>query len=240
MLGGLLKAIGQLSDARFRGLVWRALGLSLVTFAALWALAWWGVESGGAALAAWAGADSWWGTAIEWLVALGGLAGVLLASFVLFPAVMGLVQQLYLEDAAARVEARHYPELPAVAGQPVVEGIKDGVELALATVVVNVIALPIYMLLVPPVNVIVFYGVNGYLLGREYFEVVAVRRLDRARVKALRRAYAGRVIAAGVVIAVLMTVPVVNLLAPVIAAAFMVHVVERIRRRAGAPAARTA
>lgn len=240
MLGGLLKAIGQLSDARFRGLVWRALGLSLVTFAALWALAWWGVESGGAALAAWAGADSWWGTAIEWLVALGGLAGVLLASFVLFPAVMGLVQQLYLEDAAARVEARHYPELPPVAGQPVLEGIKDGVELALATVVVNVIALPIYMLLVPPVNVIVFYGVNGYLLGREYFEVVAVRRLDRARVKALRRAYAGRVIAAGVVIAVLMTVPVVNLLAPVIAAAFMVHVVERIRRRAGAPAARTA
>jgi len=240
MSRALFKAIAQLSDARFRGLVWRALAIALAVFAGLWALAWWGVEAGGAALAAWLGADSWWGTAVEWLVALGGLAGVLVASFLLFPAVMGLAQQFYLEDAAARVEARHYPDLPPTAGQPLLEGVKDGVELALATVAVNVIALPIYLLLVPPVNVIVFYGVNGYLLGREYFEVVAVRRLDRARVKALRRAHRGRVIAAGVVIAVLMTLPGVNLLAPVIAAAFMVHVVERIRRRAGAPDARAA
>ncbi|SDG17586.1 Uncharacterized protein involved in cysteine biosynthesis [Limimonas halophila] len=240
MLVGLLKAIGQLSDPRFRGLVWRALAISVVTFAGLWALAWWGIDAGGDSLAAWLGAESWWGWAVEILVALGGLAGVLVASFLIFPAVMGLTQQFYLEDAAARVEARHYPDLPPAEGQPILEGVKDGVDLALATIVVNVIALPIYLLLFPPLNVFVFYGVNGYLLGREYFEVVAVRRLHRSRVRALRRAYQGRVVAAGVVIAVLMTLPVVNLLAPVIAAAFMVHVVERIRRRAGAPAVRAA
>ena len=30
----------------------------------------------------------------------------------------------------------------------------------------------------PPINLFIFYGLNGYLLSREYFELVALRHLD--------------------------------------------------------------
>ena len=101
------------------------------------------------------------------------------------------------------------------------------------TLGLNLLALPLYLLLlfVPPFNLFVFYLLNGYLLGREYFELVAARRLDTAGVRRLRRAYRGRLLLAGAVIAFLLTVPIVNLVTPIIATGFMLHVFEGLRRR---------
>ena len=80
----------------------------------------------------------------------------------------------------------------------------------------------------------VFYALNGYLLGREYFEFAAVRRLDPKNGRTLRRRYRIRVFVCGIAIAVLMTIPFVNWLMPVVAAAYMVHVFEGVRTRPGA------
>jgi len=238
MIGGLIKAIRQLDDADFRRVLWKALAVAVAMFAAVWAAAAWALAWAGDALGDWAAQEGFWNNAIEWLISLGGIAAVMIASFLLFPAVMGLAQSFFLEEAAGAVEARHYPDLPPAGEQPILEGVWDGVRLAVVTVVVNILALPLYLL--PLVNFIVFYAVNGYLLGREYFEVVAVRRMTSQQVNDLRRAASGRMIVAGVVIAVLLTIPLLNLLAPVVATAFMVHVVERARRRAGMPAVRGA
>ena len=76
----------------------------------------------------------------------------------------------------------------------------------------------------------VFYLLNGYLLGREYYELVSLRRLAPDRAKALRRGLRSRVFLAGVVIAFLLTLPLVNLITPIIATGFMLHVFERGRR----------
>ena len=97
------------------------------------------------------------------------------------------------------------------------------------TVILNLLALPFYLLL-PGINFFVFLGLNGYLFGRTYFEVVALRRLDRGTAKAVRRHFAGRVFIGGLVITGLFSLPLVNLVAPVIATAFMVHVFESLRR----------
>jgi uncharacterized protein involved in cysteine biosynthesis len=83
----------------------------------------------------------------------------------------------------------------------------------------------------PVLNPFVFYALNGYLFGREYYEIVALRRLDEKRAGDLRRRNSGRIFLAGVVIAFMLTVPLLNLIAPVIATAFMVHIFETIRRR---------
>ena len=88
------------------------------------------------------------------------------------------------------------------------------------------------LLFIPPLNFVLFYLLNGYLLGREYFEMVAVRRLDLAATKRLRRDFRGRVILAGAVITFLLTIPLVNLVTPIIATAFMLHIFEELRRRA--------
>jgi len=242
MIQGLVKAVGQLGDADLRKILWRAVALAVLVFAALWGLSWWLLDWAGGGLVAWLGTDGFLGGLIEGLVELGGLAAVLIASFLLFPAVIGMAQGVFLEEAAGVVEGRHYPDLPPAAEQPILEAVRDALSLTLTTVVVNVVILPVYLILslVPPLNVILFYALNGYLLGREYFEVVAVRRLTHDRVRTLRRRHRGRLTAAGVVIAVMLTIPLVNLLAPVVATAFMVHVFERLRRTAGLPATRGA
>jgi uncharacterized protein involved in cysteine biosynthesis len=74
---------------------------------------------------------------------------------------------------------------------------------------------------------------NGYLLGREYFELVATRRLPGPTVAALRRRLRARLWLAGMVIAALLAVPVFNLVAPVVAIAFTVHLFEGLRRERG-------
>jgi uncharacterized protein involved in cysteine biosynthesis len=82
-----------------------------------------------------------------------------------------------------------------------------------------------------PIFPFVFYGVNGYLLGREYFELVAMRRAPSAEASALRRRHRLQAFATGLVIAALLTVPFINLLAPLLGTAAMVHVFEGLRER---------
>ena len=140
---------------------------------------------------------------------------------------------LMLDDIAQAVERRHYPERAAAREQPIGEAVMAALAFAAVMLLLNLLALPFYLLLlfVPPLNLFVFYLLNGYLLGREYFELVAARRFDAAGVRRLRRKYRGRVMLAGVVIAFLLTVPIVNLVTPVVATGFMLHVFERLRRR---------
>ncbi|HIC29274.1 MAG TPA: hypothetical protein EYO85_07535 [Rhodospirillales bacterium] len=88
-------------------------------------------------------------------------------------------------------------------------------------------------LLIPPLFPFVFYTVNGYLLGREYFELVALRRIGPEEARRLRKAHRGKLFLTGVIMALLLTLPVVNLLAPVVITAAMVHLFEDWRGNPG-------
>ncbi len=106
------------------------------------------------------------------------------------------------------------------------------------TSVSNLLAIPFY-LLVPGINLVLFLALNGYLLGRGYFEVVALRRLDAAAARMVRRRFAGRILFGGVVIAGLFALPLVNLAAPVIATVFMVRLFEALPLGVLQPATRS-
>ena len=88
----------------------------------------------------------------------------------------------------------------------------------------------IFTVFLAPLIPFVLYALNGYLVGREYFELAAMRRLDPQDGQALRKQHKARVFICGIVIAILMTVPLVNWLMPIIATAFMVHVFEDARQ----------
>jgi uncharacterized protein involved in cysteine biosynthesis len=159
---------------------------------------------------------------------LGGL-GVLLLTWLLFPAVVTLIMGFYLERVAAAVEALDYPGRGPPRRQPIGEIIALTLRLAALTVLLNLLALPLY-LIAPGINVFLFFALNGYLFGRGYFEVVALRRLDAGEARRVRRRFAGRIFLGGVVIAGLFALPLVNLVAPVIATAFMLHIFEALPR----------
>lgn len=242
MFGALSKAIAQCTDPTFRRVLLRAVGLSLVVFVLVWILAGALLTWAGGGLFDWLvaqGMSEFWQNVLGVILGAGAAGGVLFASFILFPAVMVMVMSFLLEDIAAAVERRHYPGLPPARPQPMGEMLRSGLAFAAVSVGINLLVLPFYLLLlfVPPLNLFLFYGVNGFLYGREYFEIVAFRRLDLLDAKRLRRRFGGRLFFAGIVVAVMMTIPIVNLFAPIVATGFMVHVFERLKARAGSSAA---
>lgn len=220
MIRAFLRAVAQLSEPRFRAVAWLTLGASIATSIALIGACWAGLLFT---------RNFQWGW-LEYLTdAAGGLAALLLA-WILFPTVVSVVAMLWLERAARAVEARHYPDLPPPRAQSFAEQIVPGLRLGALGIALNLLALSIIWL--PPVYIFVFYGLNGYLVGREYFELVALRRAAWRDVRVLRHRNRVRVLLAGVAIAGMLSIPLVNWLTPVIAVAFMVHIFERLRRKA--------
>lgn len=227
MISGLFLAFGQLGDPRIRGLIFRAVLISLAIFIALMAAISWALS--GLSLV---GID--W---VDWIIRVFGGSAALFLGLLFFPAFTGLVVSLMLEPIARAVEARHYPALPEAREEPVLEMLANAARFTGVTVALNLLvlllAVPIMLITVALIPFIpfVFYTLNGYLLGREYFEFASVRRLDPAPGRALRRRHRTRVFLCGLAIAVLMTIPVVNWFMPVVAAAYMVHVFEGVRSR---------
>jgi uncharacterized protein involved in cysteine biosynthesis len=160
-----------------------------------------------------------------------GLGGVILATL-LFPGVVTAFVGFFLEDVAAAVEARHYPDLPPARKIPVMEAVATSAQLAIATIAINVVLLPLYLVLffIPPLNLVVYYAVNGRLLGREYFETVALRRMDKTAARSFAGQHTSALWFAGALTAILLTVPILNMIAPVVGAAAMVHVFQKLTR----------
>jgi len=161
------------------------------------------------------------------LAILGSIAALVLA-YLLFPAMTALMLGFFLDGVIAEIERRRYPALPPPRRNGLASVLMSTLRLFLLAVILNVAALPFY--LAPGINLFIYYGLNGYLVGREYFELVALRRLEGRAARATWRRHRGRFILTGIVIAFLLSVPLVNLVAPLVAAAFMLHVFERLRR----------
>jgi uncharacterized protein involved in cysteine biosynthesis len=222
MLSALFKAFAQLTDPALRRVVRLSVLGALGCYVALVALVWIVVPHVTFFDQGWA--DTGTG------VAVGLLALVLPILF--FPALITAIMGAMLDGVADAVEARHYPQLNWPRPQKWTEVLAGTLRFLLLTVAVNLAALPVYaILLVTGFTIILAVTVNGYLLGREYYEVVAARRLDPAQMKLCFRNNLGRLWLGGALIALLFTVPFLNLVAPVVGTAFMVHLFQSLRRQ---------
>jgi CysZ protein len=228
-------AAGQLFSAEFRGVFAKTLGLTLLALAALWfglkevfdwlALPW--IDALFPGFPAWAG---WLG----FIAAIVAGVGLALGLALLIAPVTAIVAGLFLDDIAETVERTAYPLDPPGKAVPVLQSMVLALKFFAVVVIGNLIAL--LLLLVPGINVGAFFLVNGYLLGREFFEFAAMRFCPEAQAKALRSKHAGTVFLAGLVIAAFLAVPLLNLLTPLFAAAMMVHLHKMIAARDSMPA----
>ena len=223
-------ALAQLFSPEFRAVFFKTLGITLLALAGLWfglkeLFDWLAMPFLDAMLpdtAAWAG----------WLSFLAALfAGIVLALglALLIAPVTALVAGLFLDDVAETVERRSYPQDPAGRAVPLLPALVMALKFFGVVILGNLVAL--LLLLIPGVNIGAFFLVNGYLLGREFFEFAAMRFRPEEEAKALRRKHAGTVFVAGLVIAAFLAVPLVNLLTPLFAAAMMVHLHKAVSAR---------
>lgn len=234
MISHFMKAAAQLGDPRLRRVLVISVALSLLVFIALWVGLWFLVTViPPDAIPGLQWMQETLGQFFDWLAGFLFVGMLLLLTLMLFPAVVTIIVGFFLDEVADAVEARHYPGLPTARDISVSETVFEAVKFALLVLALNLFALPFYALLffVPPLNLVLFYLLNGYLVSREYFEMVAVRRVEPKAVRRLRRGHRGRLQLAGMALVLLMTIPILNLLTPVLATAFMVHVYQNLPSR---------
>ncbi|MEL7154450.1 MAG: EI24 domain-containing protein [Pseudomonadota bacterium] len=224
LIGDFFRALGQITDARFLGVLLKALALTIALLGAMTVGAGW--------LASFIPTDlgEWWligqvEIPIEGLQTL-AVGAVLVASIFLMIPVAAMFVSLFLDQIADAVEARHYPNLPEPRRSGMVEDIGHSIRFLFTLIGLNLLA-GIFALILFPLAAFIFLGLNGYLLGREYFELVAARHLPAREAAALRKQNFWRTWLAGILMVIPLVIPIMNLIVPVLGVATITHQFHR-------------
>lgn len=225
ILSAFLKALGQLSDPRFRRVLWMGIGLTLALLI--------GATAGFVALLNWLtgeqvflpviGEVTWLDDLVSW----SSLFLMLFLSVFLMVPVASAITSMFLDEVAHAVEDRYYPQLPPVKPVPFGDALRDTVNFLGVLIAANIMAIVLYFMFAPAAPLI-FWALNGFLLGREYFTLAAMRRLGRDGAKALRKRHTGKIWAAGFLMAMPLSVPLLNLIVPILGAATFTHLFHSV------------
>jgi len=231
MLNDAVKALAQMLSPPLRTLLWKSVGLALalivIVAIAIDRLIIWLIGAGSAAVENGLGPHAHLpASAIAWLLSLAAGLGIIVGSVLLMPAVTALVASFFADQIADEVERVHYPADPRGAALPLWLAMLEGGKTALLAVVVYICAVP--FLLFAGVGAVMFFLATAWLLGREYFELAAMRFRSPDEAKALRKRNAATVYLGGLLIAAFVSIPIVNLATPLFAMALMVHVHKRL------------
>lgn len=250
MLDAAFKALSQILSPPMRAILWKSVGLALVLIVVVAVLL--------QRLLSWlAGSGELWAETmlgpnfhtplniLAWFVSIAAGLGIIAGAVFLMPAITSLVASVFVDDVADVVEREHYPaERPGVA-LPIGRALIEGSKTALLTILVYLLALP--FVFVAGAGVIAFFIATAWLLGREYFELAAMRFRTPEEAKLMRKQNATTVFTAGLFIAAFVSIPIINLATPLFGMAFMVHMHKRLSgprpeliepgRKAGVPTA---
>ena len=231
MLDAAVKALSQILSPPMRSILWRSIGLALVLITVLafglQRLLSWFATSGEAWLEAMLGPG--FHTSINvlaWIVSIAAGFGVVFGAVFLMPAITSLMASVFVDEVADHVELEHYPAERPGTPLPVATAAIEGVKTAALTILVYLVALP--FVFIAGAGFIVFFIATAWLLGREYFELAAMRFRSPAEAKAMRKANAATVFTAGFFVAAFVSIPIVNLATPLFGMAFMVHMHKRL------------
>jgi CysZ protein len=231
MIDAAIKALSQMFTQPLRRVLLKAVGLALLliviigivlnrVFAALATSgATWAEQTAGMAPhAVW--------TALAWVLSIMASLGIITGALFLMPAVTAFVGSFFVDEIAEAVEREHYPAEPTGRALPFMRALLEGLKFAALALVVYLCALP--FVLFAGLGLIILFLANAYLLGREYFELAAMRFRPPIEAKAMRKSNAAYVFLSGMLIAVFVSIPVINLATPIFAMAYMVHIHKRM------------
>jgi CysZ protein len=214
LLSPLSRAVSQLDDRAFLGVLARCLAWSAACLVALHLAAVWAVER----VLHWHGLLGW---------AAGMLASIgtsLLAGWLFLP-LAAVIGTMYIDRIAAAVERRHYPMLPPTRGASLGPLLWEGIALGGRVLGLNLLAL-VLLVILPGIGLMLAWAIAAYAIGRGLFVTVAMRRVPRPAAEQLYRSARGVVLGYGGLMAIAAYLPLLNLFIPVLGTAAMVHVLD--------------
>ncbi|MES0824480.1 EI24 domain-containing protein [Ruegeria sp. SCP11] len=218
-------ALGQVGDPKFRAVLLRGVGLTIILLIVACAAAIWLINraSGDEISLPWIGAVPWLNDVLNY----SGIFVVLILPVFLMVPVASAITSMFLEEVAQAVEDKHYPTQPAVPGIAFSEGLRDALGFMGVLIVANLLALILYAIFTP-LAPFIFWAMNGFLLGREYFTLAAMRRVGREGARKLRAKHSATIWLAGTLMAIPLAVPLVNLVIPILGAATFTHIYHKL------------
>lgn len=226
ILTSFFRAFAQLPDPRFRRVLLLGIGLTIALLFASYSGLLWIIDTFAAdeITLPWVGQIGWIGDLLSW----GSLGLMLILSVFLMIPVASAITSLFLDDVAQAVEDKHFPTLPAINRLSFWDSVKDTVNFLGILIGANIAAFVLYVSL-PFLAIPIFFALNGFLLGREYFQIAAMRRIGRDAAKALRRKHQSTIWLAGCLMALPLSIPLINLIIPILGAATFTHLFHRLR-----------
>jgi CysZ protein len=231
MIDAAIKALSQMLSPPMRSILWRSIGLALVLITvlaiALQRLLSWLATAGEGWAEGMLGPN--FHTPLDiltWVLSIAAGLGVVFGGIMLMPAITSVIASLFVDDVAELVEQEYYSADRPGEALPFGIAMREGLKAAGLTLLVYLIALPFVFL--AGAGFVIFFLATAWLLGREYFELAAMRFRTPAEAKAMRRDNAVTVFTAGLIIAAFVTIPIVNLATPLFGMAFMVHLHKRL------------
>ena len=196
MLDDAVKALNQMLSPRLRAVLWKSIGLALALIIAvgiaLDRLIVWLVGAGGRSVETTLGPQAHLpATALGWLISIAAGLGIVVGSVMLMPAVTAVVASFFADQIAEEVERVHYPNDPPGVALPLWLAVLEGGKTALLAIAIYICATP--FLLFAGFGAILFFLATAWLLGREYFELAAMRFRPPLEAKALRKRHAATV-----------------------------------------------
>lgn len=159
----------------------------------------------------------------EWQIAAGIVESVIafVAACFFFPLLLPIIVSFFDDRIASLIEAHEYPDCVLAHPPSFARELWHDIRFSIRVVVLNIILLPLY--LVPGLNLVLFYALNGYLLGKQFFTTIATRYVPRDQAAILAQPHRLTIGAAGFLVVFSATIPFANLIAPIWAVALMVH-----------------
>jgi CysZ protein len=232
MFDAAIKALVQMFSPPFRRVLLKSIGLGVVLIVlmgiGLNRVFSWMATAGATWAEATAGGHTAW-QILAWVLSIAATLGIVTGALFLMPAVTAFVGSFFVDEIADEVERTHYPNETPGTALPLFRALIEGVNTALLAVVVYLCAVP--FLFVAGLGLVIMFVANAYLLSREYFLLAAMRFRPPAEAKAMRNAHRGQIFMAGLVIAMFVSIPIVNLATPLFAMAMMVHMHKRLSQR---------
>ena len=225
ILASFFAALGQMGDPRFRRVLGLGIVLTIALLVAMTTAFLWLINSlaGGSAFVDILGEVRWLNDLISW----GSFFLISFLSIFLMVPVASAITSMFLDEVAQAVEDKHYPQLPKVAAVPFGDALKDTINFLGVLIGANILALILYAVFSFAAPFI-FWALNGFLLGREYFTLAAMRRIGRDQAKILRKQHTGTIWIAGILMAMPLSVPLLNLFIPILGAATFTHLYHHI------------
>ena len=217
MIRSLSKGVLQLREPSTKKILWVTLGISILACIALFAFIDLALTHTSFFQVSW----------IEILLDFLGRLAAVMITWLLFPVIISGVISLFLEGIARAVEAQHYPNLPQITNPSIVSTIISTGKFLSLLIVLNIGLL--FFFFTGPIYIVLYYIINGYLISREFFDLISLRRVNAVKSGNLRKIHKSRLIFIGTIFVFLMQVPIVNLLVPIVATATMLHLFENWR-----------